>query len=50
VIGVAGLALVVWMLVCRVRGALPVALASGGPVALAAAFYLATVYLPYLRF
>jgi hypothetical protein len=41
VIGVAGLALVAWMLVSRVRGALPVALASGGSLVVAAAFYLA---------
>lgn len=50
VIGVAGLALMAVMLVRRVRGALPVALACGGPVALVAVFYVATVGLPYLRF
>ncbi len=50
VIGVAGLALVTWMLVRRVRGALPVALASGGPLVVAAASYLAYAYLPYVRF
>ncbi|MFC8800933.1 DUF6518 family protein [Streptomyces griseoincarnatus] len=50
VIGVAGLALVTVMLVRRVRGALPVALASGGPVVLAAVFNLAIVNLPYMRF
>jgi len=41
VIGIAGLALVTVMLVRRVRGALPVALASGGPLVVAAAFYFA---------
>ena len=45
VIGVAGLALATWMLVRRVRGALPVALAVGGPVVVAAAFYFAYVSL-----
>lgn len=41
VIGVAGLALVAGMLVRRVRGAWPVALASGGSLVVAVAFYLA---------
>ncbi|MFI2366295.1 DUF6518 family protein [Promicromonospora sp. NPDC019610] len=41
VIGVAGLALLAGQLVRRVRGALPVALAGGGTVLVAAAFYLA---------
>ncbi|MFD6445503.1 DUF6518 family protein [Promicromonospora sp. NPDC060204] len=41
VIGVAGLALLVAQLVRRVRGALPVSLAAGGTVLVAAAFYLA---------
>jgi hypothetical protein len=50
VIGVAGLALVVWTLARRVRGGLPVALASGGSLVVAAAFYLAFAYLPYVRF
>ncbi|GAA4725642.1 hypothetical protein APR04_001141 [Promicromonospora umidemergens] len=50
VIGIAGLALMAWTLVRRIRGALPVALASGGPLVVAAAFYLAFAYLPYVRF
>ncbi|MFI8526586.1 DUF6518 family protein [Promicromonospora sukumoe] len=41
VIGVAGLALLAGVLVRRVRGVLPVALAVGGTVVVAAAFYLA---------
>lgn len=41
VIGVAGLALVAGMLARRVRGTWPVALASGGSLVVAAAFYLA---------
>jgi hypothetical protein len=41
VIGVAGLALVAGMLVRRIRGTLPVALAVGGTAVVAAAFYVA---------
>jgi hypothetical protein len=41
VIGVAGVALLGGMVVRRLGGALPVALAAGGAVALAAAFYVA---------
>ncbi|MFJ3406455.1 DUF6518 family protein [Promicromonospora sp. NPDC090134] len=41
VIGVAGLALLAGLLVRRVRGALPVALAAGGTVLVAATFFLA---------
>ena len=41
VIGVAGVALLGGMVVRRLRGALPVGLAAGGAVALAAAFYVA---------
>ncbi|MDR7384496.1 DUF6518 family protein [Promicromonospora iranensis] len=41
VIGVAGVALVGVMVIRRLRGALPVALAAGGAVALAAAFHTA---------
>jgi hypothetical protein len=40
-IGVAGVVLLGGMIVRRLRGALPVALAAGGAVALAAAFYAA---------
>lgn len=45
VIGVAGLALVAGMIVRRVRGAWPVALASGGSLVVAAAFYVGYVNL-----
>ena len=41
VIGVAGVILLGGMIVRRLRGALPVGLAAGGTVALAAAFYVA---------